>query len=278
MKGYDASEDHRPVTWLRGHPIYAADCIVLVFVGTMLATTVAMASGFRHLLFGLPFTSVQVLAGEVWRVVTYGLVNPPSLWFVVDMFMIVWFGRELERFFGRAVFLRFYGCLYLLTPLLFTAIGVWWPMELAGESGAFALFIAFATLYPNTPLLFNVLAKWLAAILVGIYTLMAMASNDWPRLISLWATVGFAYGMVRYEQGSLVLPRMPWPRRKPHLRALPNPPLRPRRARDEPSREVTADVDALLDKIAKSGMASLTTQERATLEKVREALLKKPHS
>lgn len=262
---------------MRGHPIYAAHLIVLVFVATMLATTFGLAFGLAPLLAWLPFTSVQVLAGEVWRVATYGLVNPPSLWFVVDMFMIVWFGRELEKFFGRKVFLRFYGCLYLLTPLLFTAIGLWWPMQLAGESGAFALFIAFATLYPHTPLLFNVLAKWVAAILVGIYTLMALAGNDWPRLISLWATVGFAYGFVRFEQGAIVMPRIAMPRRKPKLRALPDPPRRPHRARDEPATDSMTEIDVLLDKIAKSGMDSLTAGERSRLEKAREALLKKPN-
>ncbi len=45
----------------------------------------------------------------------------------------------------------------------------------AGETGAFALFIAFATLYPNVALFFNLLAKWIAWILVGNYTLAAMA-------------------------------------------------------------------------------------------------------
>jgi hypothetical protein len=40
---------------------------------------------------------------------------------------------------------------------------------------------------------------------------------------------------------------------------------------DEPD----SDVDALLDKIAKSGLASLSREDRAKLEKAREALLKK---
>jgi hypothetical protein len=35
------------------------------------------------------------------------------------------------------------------------------------------------------------------------------------------------------------------------------------------------DIDALLDKIAKSGINSLTSKERARLEKGRENLLKK---
>ena len=56
-------------------------------------------------------------------------------------------------------------------------------------------------------------------------------------------------------------------RPKPKFRVLPSP----------DARESTApsDMDALLDKIAKSGMASLTAKERARLEAARAELLKK---
>lgn len=274
----DPSDDHQPLTWLNGHAIYGAHYLVVVFVASMLVTTLLMAFKVAFLWNWLPFTSDDVLRGEVWRVVTYGLVNPPSLWFVVDMFMIVWFGRELEKFFGRRIFFRFYAGLYLLTPLLFTAIGGWRPMTLVGETGSFALFIAFATLYPNAVMLFNILAKWVALILVGIYTLIALSNRDLVALISLWATCGFAYAFVRYEQGVLRLPAFPRLgnpfRRKPQFRVLPDlPPAAPRRARDDAVQ--TAEVDALLDKIARSGLASLTTQERAKLESHRDALRKK---
>ncbi|MBP6506700.1 MAG: rhomboid family intramembrane serine protease [Opitutaceae bacterium] len=273
------SDDHQPLTWLNGHAIYAAHYLVVVFVASMLLTTVLMAFKVGFLWSWLPFTSAGVLRGEVWRLFTYGLVNPPSLWFVVDMFMIVWFGRELEKFFGRRIFLRFYICLYLLTPLLYTLIGVWRPMQLVGETGAFALFIAFATLYPNAVMLFNLLAKWVAFILVGLYSLMALSGRDLFGLVSLWVTVGFAYAFVRYEQGALTLPALPRfnnPfRRKPQFRVLPDLPSDHPRTAKQGADEAMAEVDALLDKIARSGFASLTADERAKLEKGRASLLKK---
>lgn len=274
----DPTDDHQPLTWLNGHALYAAHLIVAVFVASMLLTTVLMAFKAAFIWEWLPYTSHGVLRGEVWRVLTYGLVNPPSLWFVVDMFMLVWFGRELEKFFGRRLFLRFYAGLYLLTPLLFTVIGVWRPMSLMGETGAFALFIAFATLYPNAVMLFNLLAKWVALILVGIYTLVAISNRDLVALISLWATCGFAYAFVRYEQGVLRLPALPRVgnpfRKKPQFRVLPYLPPKPSRSsRDDEAQ--TAEVDALLDKIARSGLGSLTAAERAKLEKRRDTLRKK---
>lgn len=270
---YGTSDEHQPVMYLRGYALYAAHMIVLVYVVSMLVTTLLQFSGAAGVLNWLVFTSPDVLRGQVWRLATYGLVNPPSLWFVVDMLMIVWFGRELEKFFGRRAFLKLYGGIYLVTPLLFTLIGFIRPMVHAGATGAFALFIAFATLYPNVALMFNILAKWAAFILVGIFTLMALAARDWVHLFSLWATVGFAFAFVRYHQGHFTLPRIRWPARQPKLRVLPDLPAK----KVEPKRSAAGDasmaeVDALLDKIAKSGISSLTAQERAKLDAARENL------
>ncbi len=276
-----SSEEHQPVTWVNGYAIYAAHFVVLTFVVSMLATTLLMATRLAGALSWLPFSSGEVLQGQVWRIFTYGFVNPPSLWFVIDMVMIVWFGRELEKFFGRRTFFYLFGGIYLLSPLLFTIIGIWRPMNLMGESGAFALFIAFATLYPNVPLLFNILSKWAAAVLVGIYTLMHLASNNWTQLLTLWATCGFAFLFVRFHQGLIELPRIRLWQRKPRLRVLPDPKPQ-KRARAEsstiisaPRTDAMAEVDALLDKIATSGIASLTPKERAKLEAAREGLIKR---
>ncbi len=269
MNGFDPPEDHRPVTWLHGHPIYTSHFIVLAFAVSMLATSLLMFLDAGGALNALVFSSAAVLHGQVWRVFTYGFVNPPSLWFVVDMFMIVWFGRELEKFFGRRKFLLFFGSLYLLSPVVFTAIGWWRPMWLRGETGAFAVFIAFATLYPNVAIFFNLLAKWIAWILVGLYTLIALSNRDSIGLLTLWITVGFAFVFVRYEQGRFVLPS---------ITRLPRKPMAPARfARESPPAppESMAEIDALLDKIARSGVESLTPKERDRLESARKKIIKK---
>lgn len=274
MNDYGYSEEHRPLTWWHGHAIYAAHFIVLVWVAAMLVTTALMQFGANTLLGWLPFASDRVLAGELWRIFTYGFVNPPSLWFVIEMAMIVWFGRELERFFGWRIFLRFYIGLYFFLPFVFVLLGLWRPMYLAGESGAFALFIAFATLHPNVPVFFGVLAKWVAAILVGIYTLMALSRNDLAQLFSLWTAAGFAWAFVRHEQGLLAWPDFRLPTRKPSLRVLPGG-AKPTVAQRPREAAAMAEIDALLDKIAHSGLSSLTPQERARLDQGRDAIRRK---
>jgi hypothetical protein len=194
------------------------------------------------------------------------------------MVFIVWFGREVERFLGRGKFLTLFAAAYLITPLLLTAIGWWLPFSFSGKIGALAVFVAFATLYPGVPVFFSVLAKWAALILVGIYTLMALASRDTVLLVSIWASCGVAFAFVRYEQGIFTLPRFRLPRRKPKLRVLPDPvPAKKPVIVVKPPREdpTMVEVDALLDKIAKSGMASLTPKERAKLDAARADLLKR---
>jgi membrane associated rhomboid family serine protease len=270
MNGYDTQDEQQPLTWFRGQPVYVTHFVVLGFIVSMLVTTILMFAKATTLVGWLMFSSTDVLRGEVWRVVTYGLINPPSLWFAVDMLMLVWFGRELEKFFGRRKFLWLYASLYLLKPLLFTLIGLWSPTSFAGQSGGFALFIAFATLYPNAVMLFNLLAKWVAVILVALYALMALSSRDSITLISLLATVGFAHAFVRYQQGRFTFPTIRLPRRQPQFHVVPDERTsRPSAKNTPPVRaksEITVtEMDALLDKIARSGMNSLTTEERARL-------------
>ena len=282
MNGYDTSDDdHQPLLWLRGHAIFAAHFIVLVFVASMLISSIMMAAGASHLLAWASFDSEAVLRGQIWRLFTYGLVNPPQpgwgiLNFAIDMFMIGWFGREVEKFFGRKTFIRFCGGLYFLSPLILTLVGLRWPTHLAGESGAFALFIAFATLFPGVMMMMlNVPIKWLAVILVSLYTVASLAYRDWIGLLLLWVTTAYAYAFVCYQQGRLTLPSLNfWPR-KPKLRLLPD--LKPTKTISiKVAKENSmAEMDELLDKIARSGMSSLTAKERTQLAKAREDLMQK---
>ncbi|MDF3058739.1 MAG: hypothetical protein K0R17_2954 [Rariglobus sp.] len=276
---FPSDEDQQPLTSLGGRSIYGAHLIVIVFVASLLATTLLMTLGGRGILNWLVFSSGDVLKGQAWRVLTYGLVNPPSLWFIVDMFMIVWFGRELEKFFGRRTFFSLYAGLYLVTPLLFTVLGLRWPLELFGVPGALALFTAFATLYPNVALSFGILAKWAAALLIGIYFLIHLSNHDWPQLLALGATTGFAFAFVRYAQGHFTLPSLSSFKRRPARgQMIENTPPRVVKTTSNPKAELMAEVDVLLDRIAKSGINSLSAKERARLDAARESLLKQSKS
>lgn len=270
---FEQSEDQQPWIHLRGYPLYATHVIVLAYVITMLICTILGQSGAEYLAAWLGFDSMLVHRGQIWRIFTYGLVNLPSIRFIIDMVVIVWFGRELEKYFGRKVFLRFYGSLYLLTPLVFTLLGLIQRMDLVGETGGLALFIGFATLYPGALMIFGIPAMWWAIGVLAIETLMLLFARNFIGMIAFWIPVAFAYAFVRYEQGRFELPtvRMPSFGKRPKLRVLP----RPSPDADQEIDEPMAEVDALLDKIARSGIGSLSAKERERLEQARAELLRR---
>jgi membrane associated rhomboid family serine protease len=102
MNSYGSSEEHQPLTWIRGHPIYAAHALVGVYVMSMVITAIIGSASIPD---SLVFRSDRVLRGEVWRLFTYGFLNPPTLSFAIEMVMIAWFGRELEKFYGLRKFI-----------------------------------------------------------------------------------------------------------------------------------------------------------------------------
>jgi membrane associated rhomboid family serine protease len=275
-RNWGSSEEHQPVTWFRGYGIYAAHLVVVVLACSMVVTALASRFGLAAMFTWFPFVSERVLQGEIWRVLTYGVVNAPSLQFVIDMVLIVWFGREVEKHFGRNVFLWLYAGLYLVTPLVLTVIGLGFPMTFAGATGALAVFTAFATTFPSVTVMFGILAKWAAIILVGTFSLIHFTYQNEAALFSLWATNLYAFLFIRYHQGRLELPRIKLWKRKPRLHVLPDlPPKKPVAVRTPKEDSTMAEVDALLDKIATNGISSLTAKERAKLEAAREDLMKR---
>lgn len=262
MNDSEFSDGHQPIRWIGTHPIYLAHYVALVFGGSMVVTAILTALGSQGVLSSLYFLSPQVFHGQIWRIATYGLVNPPSIWFALELLMIVWFGREVEKFFGRARFLALFAGLYLVPPAVHLLAAIRTPTALAGESAGFGLFIAFAALYPNAAMFFNFLAKWVAAVFLGIYSLQYLAAHDWLGLVDLAAISAFAYLFVRYEQGRIALPSFSRPNRRAPVQSEPRP----------GASSTMAEVDALLDKVASSGLASLTAKERSRLDAAREEL------
>jgi membrane associated rhomboid family serine protease len=275
MYEYGQTEEQQPVMYVRGYPVYAAHFLVAVFVASMLATTILLGTSVTGVWDWVPFTSAGVLKGQVWRLLTYGLLNPPSLDFAIDMVILAWFGREVEKFLGRGKFLSLFAGIYLLPPLLFTGIGTWVPATIVGEHCVLAVFVAFAAIYPDVGIFFGVASKWIAAVLIGIYTLMALASHNWQSFLSLWLTCGFAYLFIRFAQGIIEFRSLRLFRRAPRLRVIPG---LTQGADERPAAlpgGPMAEVDALLDKIAKSGFSSLTAKEKARLDSARDELAKR---
>lgn len=273
MSRFDSTDNARPLMYLGEYPLYSPHVIVLVYTVSMIVTAFVGPNSFLY--DNLVYINTLIWRGEVWRLFSYGLVNLPSIQFAMDMVMLIWFGRDVEKFYGRKLFLTLFACIYLLPPVLLAPISPVMHVDLAGKTGALAIFVAFATLYPGVGLWLNVSAKLAAIVLVGIYSLMAIAGRDWGWLLAIWIGNGFAHGFVRYQQGRFTLPNpFVWFKR-PRLKVLPGQaPTAPRRAPPVAPKSM-ADVDALLDKIARSGIHSLTPEERARLDQSSAELMRR---
>jgi membrane associated rhomboid family serine protease len=278
MFGVTTSDDYRPVAWMGRYPVDVTTMLVGLHVALAVIGCIFYAAG-ASLLHYLQFDSAGVLSqGQVWRIVTYAFVHPPAglLWFAVEMYMLFVFGREVERFLGQRAYVVLYLILLIAPPLLLTAWGLWQPTALAGSPALhFGIFVAFATIYPRVELLLRIMAKWFVLILAAIYTLQLLAYHAWSDLVVVWTSIGAAFLFVELCGAG---PELAWlDNFKSRLRPKPKFHIVQKstsRRVVEPE-DVYASVDPILDKIAKSGIGSLTASERQTLDRARNRLLKK---
>jgi membrane associated rhomboid family serine protease len=280
MFGVTTSDDYRPVTWMGRYPVDVTTILVGIHVVCAIAT--ALIVGFVHngALNSAMFDSAQVWHGQIWRLVTYAFIHPPSgyalLWFAIEMYMLFFFGREVERFIGRRAYILLYALLLLVPALILTLWGVTTRTGLAG-SGAlhFAVFTAFVTLYPNVQFFLRIPAKWIFVILAAIGTLSGLAAHDWQDLVVLWSSIALAFFFIELRGAGPELAWLnnakSWLRPKPKLHIVQKPMAR----RVVEPDDVYASVDPILDKISKSGIGSLTETERKILDRARNRLLKK---
>jgi hypothetical protein len=157
-----------------------------------------------------------------------------------------------------------------------TVWGLWQPAGLAGSPALhFGIFVAFAAIYPRVELFLRIMVKWVALILAAIYTLQLLAYHAWADLAVVWTSIGAAFLFVELRGAG---PELAWlenfktrmqPKPKFHIVQKSS-----TRRVVEPE-DALASVDPILDKIAKSGIGSLTENERKALDRARNRLLKK---
>ena len=277
MFGVTTSDDYRPVTWMGRFPVDVTTILVAVHVVVAILTCLVVAAGGGAVLNFMLFDSARVLgAGQIWRLGTYAFVHSPSmlLWFAIEMYMLFVFGREVERFIGQRAYIALYALLLLVPSLVLTAWGLGQRTGLAGSLALhFGIFVAFATIYPSAELLLRITAKWSAVILGAIYVLQLLAYNAWTDLAVLLTSIAVGFCFVRLRG---VGPELVWwenlkarlqPR--PKFKVVPKP--GPARRDDD---DISEAVDPILDKIATSGIGSLTSNERRILDRARDRLLK----
>lgn len=277
MFGVTTSDDYRPVTYVGRYPVDVTTILVAVHALAMVLGTLLIATRQGWLLNLMMFDSALVLrAGHLWQLVTYAFVHQPSIWFVIHLFMLFFFGREVERFIGRRAYMFLYAGLLLLPSLLLTVWGLGSRITYADSDALhFGIFVAFAAIYPGVELIFRIQAKWMALVFGLIGALQYLAANAWPQLTAFLVCVGFAFYFIRLRGDG---PELGWWtsvrekfQPKPKFKVVPKPAAR----RVVEPEDVHVSIDPLLEKISKHGLNSLTASERRALDRARTQLLKK---
>jgi hypothetical protein len=281
MFGVTTSDDYKPVAWMGRYPIRITTILCALFVLGMFATVIAETAGWD--LTPLIFRSGSFLHGAVWQPLTCILLQGASFFFLFNILFLYWSGVEVEKFLGQRRYLQLLGLLLLVPPVVITAwrlAGVSWSYYGSYEISV-GMFIAFATLYPNVELFGWVTLKWLAFAGIVLASMQYLPTHQWGYLSVLWGMSLTSFLYVRYLQGrtSTDTPSAIYEslskifRRKPKFQVVPR---EGTRRVVEPD-DVYASVDPILDKIAKSGIGSLTAGERRALDRARNRLLKKPN-
>jgi hypothetical protein len=273
MFGVTTSDDYRPVGWIGRYPVRVTSIICALFVLGMFVTVIAQTAHWDFT--PLVFQSNTFLHGAVWQPLTSPLIQTATFFFLFNLFFFYWSGNEVERFLGIRRYLALIGLLLLVPPVFLIGwgtLGAHWPYYGSYEL-SIGMFIAFATLYPNIELFGWVTLKWIAFAGIVLASMQSLPNHEWGNLSVLWGMCLAAFLFIRVVQERLPISSKlaefnPF-RGKPKLKVLPR-----AGASQRGEEDVYESVDPILEKIARSGIGSLTPGERRQLERVRNRLLK----
>ena len=239
---------------------------VVFLLQTILPALRLLPSGWIEQTFGL--VSSDVFArGHVWQLATYLFLHGGLMHLLFNMLGLWMFGSEIERSWGTRAFLTYY---------FFTGIGAgittWLVCVLThspgltiGASGAvFGILLAFGMLFPDRQILLYfvipIQAKYLV-ILYGFIELLSVAGGRMDGVARFAHLGGMLWGFVYLKSERFGYPLRRWwgTRRKAVERQRMHGEAQRRQADQDRK-------DAILDKIAREGMGSLSREERKFLE------------
>lgn len=199
-----------------------------------------------------------VFRGAIWQVLTYAYLHGGLFHFLVNMFVLWTFGREVEWAWGPRRFLFFYLTCAAVAgiAILGLAFATRQPgITAVGFSGAlFGILAAFAKIHPTAT--------------VYVYFLIPLGVTQMVWLFGILSFLG-ALGGGAASLGHLagLLAGLGWLRGERLWRNLEE-----RRSvqvvirRQRKQQELAEEVDRILDKISREGERALTERERRTLE------------
>lgn len=244
---------------------YLLQTFAVIVAGAGAGQWIADTFGFK--------AAADVAFTQPWRLFTYLLLHAGAFHLLFNMLWLWWMGRPVEGILGTRNFLILYIGAGVMGALVNVAVALLFGLDTlrptVGASGAvFGVMVSFAMLYPTTPIMLLLLppiqARYVVAGFIALDILFLTANDNVARLVHLGGALS-GYGLMRaYDRG--------WFETASALFASYRRPSKPRNKRmrsvsDAVILEETdpSDIDRILDKIAKSGYASLSADEKQRL-------------
>lgn len=208
------------------------------------------------------FPATPAMSLQVWRWITYQFLHDGFFHLFFNMLILYFFGPMLERMWGSKRFLIFYltcGAMGGILYTIFALTGVLGIGTLIGASGAiYGMLAAVAILYPHIKVLVMFVFPVPLCVLAPI-----MAAVSFMSMLGGPNAGGHAAHFAGMAAGAIYVMWKPWTRK------LSQPSARPTikwQHKMNQERALQADVDRILDKVHKHGLASLTRQEKKILQ------------
>ena len=265
--------------WAAGRPSATAVLLAVnvgAFVSQMLIQFMLSDRGDQGLVRQcLALDDAGIQAGQLWKFFTFQFIHAGPLHLLANMLLLFFAGREVEPIVGSRHFLAIYGLGNLVGGLMHLAVMPDSPL-LGASAGVAAVLVAFSTILPELevtlhlffvlPLRLRAKHLTLALVLMSAMLWITLTATAIGPVAMLAACIpGWLYVKQLGFGNPLLFQRFIFDRRQREARM------------DRMSVEqfVSAEIDPILDKIAREGMHSLSRAERKILEKGREKIAAK---
>jgi membrane associated rhomboid family serine protease len=280
------TQAHEP--WFR---VGSVDATTTVIVTALCVLSFFLYALNKAIVFKLGLYPGLIEAGQVWRIFTWPFQNVPNITVAIDIAMFWYFGSKAEELLGRRRFFALVALLTIIPGLLVVALGY---VAFGISALSFAMFLIFAIEHPNAQMFFGIKAWVIAAVYLGVRLLQILGDRATAELIIsvvsllLMVTALRAWGAAETlsmfpklplvdrirtsstkKSGSVKRPAEGKRKGGAKLRSVPTPGDTPGKASAGawPAGAIRQEeVDRLLEKIASSGINSLSADERRTLD------------
>lgn len=226
---------------------------------------------YRYILpDGLALIPAQVMTqGMVWELVTYMFLHGDTWHLLFNMFYLVMFGSDLERYWGSRDFTKYYfvtgigaGIIHIITSYIFGGANI----PTIGASGAiFGVLLAYGMAFPHRKILLwfviPVSARTLVIFAAAVELMLTIQYQGGDGVARFAHMGGMLVGYLYLKQETLLMKGQRALNRARQGAPRPQDPDDPDEERVRRER-----IDAILEKISREGTGAITPEERRLLE------------